>query len=492
VRMMQTLVGRNGFRKGMELYFQRHDGQAVTCDDFAQAIADANPDSPLAAHLDAFKRWYSQAGTPRVQARGVLDPVARTYTLTLRQTLPDTPGQSGKQPQVIPLAMGLLGPDGAALPLWLDGQERGEQTVLVLTEAEQTFTFGQIDAPRVTPSLLRGFSAPVILDDGLDDADLLHLLAFDADAFNRWEAAQRLMLSRLLQGLREQREPVLDEALEAALRGALRHPELAPAFKELLLTPPGESYIAEQLDEVDPPRIHAARQALRRALARQLTEDWRWAFDAHATPGGYRPDVASAGRRALRNLAQSYLCELGDPTWLGRTYQKVKDADNMTDRFAALAALVNTGAELAQPALQRFAAQFAHEPLVMDKWFALQAAAPDRDGTQLDRVRELMRHPAFSLRNPNRARSVLFAYCQGNPGAFHRADGAGYAFWAEQVCALDAINPQVAARLARALDRWRKLAPAYRDAAQTALRSVVQAPNLSADTREIIDRALAG
>jgi len=492
VRMMQTLVGRAGFRKGMELYFQRHDGQAVTCDDFAQAIADANPDSPLAAHLDAFKRWYSQAGTPRVQARGVLDPAARTYTLTLRQTLPDTPGQSGKQPQVIPVAMGLLGPDGAALPLWLDGQERGQQTVLVLTEAEQTFVFSNIDAPRVTPSLLRGFSAPVILDDGLDDADLLHLLAFDADAFNRWEAAQRLMLSRLLRALREQREPVLDEALEAALRGALRHPDLAPAFKELLLTPPGESYIAEQLDEVDPPRIHAARQTLRRALARQLADDWRWAFEAHATPGGYRPDVASAGRRALRNLAQSYLCELGDPAWLGRTYQKVKDADNMTDRFAALAALVNTGAELAQPALQRFAAQFAHEPLVMDKWFALQAAAPDRDGAQLDRVRELVRHPAFSLRNPNRARSVLFAYCQGNPGAFHRADGAGYAFWAEQVMALDAINPQVAARLARALDRWRKLAPAYREAAQAALHSLAQAASLSTDTREIVDRALAG
>ncbi len=491
VRMMHTLVGRAGFRKGMELYFQRHDGQAVTCDDFAQAIADANPDSPLAAHLDAFKRWYSQAGTPRVQARGVLDPAARTYTLTLRQTLPDTPGQSGKQPQVIPVAMGLLGPDGAALPLWLDGQERGQQTVLVLTEAEQTFTFGHIDAPRVTPSLLRGFSAPVILDDGLDDADLLHLLAFDADAFNRWEAAQRLMLSRLLQALREQREPVLDEALEAALRGALRHPELAPAFKELLLTPPGESYIAEQLDEVDPPRIHAARQALRRALARQLADDWRWAFEAHATPGGYRPDVASAGRRALRNLAQSYLCELGDPAWLGRTYQKVKDADNMTDRFAALAALVNTGAELAQPALQRFAAQFAHEPLVMDKWFALQAAAPDRDGTGVARVRELMRHPAFSLRNPNRARSVITTFCQGNPGAFHRSDGAGYDFWAEQVLALDAINPQVAARLARAMDRWRKLAPAYRSAAEAALRRVAQAEALSADTREIVERALA-
>jgi len=492
VRMMHTLVGRAGFRKGMELYFQRHDGQAVTCDDFAQAIADANPDSPLAAHLDAFKRWYSQAGTPRVQARGVLDPAARTYTLTLRQTLPDTPGQSNKQPQVIPVAMGLLGPGGEALPLWLDGQERGQQTVLVLTEAEQTFTFSHIDASRVTPSLLRGFSAPVILDDGLDDADLLHLLDSDADAFNRWEAAQRLMLSRLLQALREQHEPTVDEALEAALRGALRHPELAPAFKELLLTPPGESYIAEQLDEVDPPRIHAARQALRRALARQLAEDWRWAYESHATPGGYRPDVASAGRRALRNLAQSYLCELGDPAWLGRTYQKVKDADNMTDRFAALAALVNTGAELAQPALQRFAAQFAHEPLVMDKWFALQAAAPDRDGAQLDRVRELVRHPAFSLRNPNRARSVLFAYCQGNPGAFHRADGAGYAFWAEQVRALDAINPQVAARLARALDRWRKLAPAYRDAAQAALHSLAQAASLSTDTREIIDRALAG
>jgi aminopeptidase N len=493
VRMMQTLVGRAGFRAGLRLYFERHDGQAVTCDDFAQAMADANPDSPLAQHLTAFKRWYSQAGTPRLHASGRLDPAACTYTLTLRQTLPDTPGQSGKLPQVIPIRMGLLGPDGAALTLWLGGQERGTDAVLVLTEAEQTFTFERITAPAVTPSLLRGFSAPVILDFAYTDADLLHLLAHDADPFNRWEAAQRLALSRLLGALHGDtpQPPRADAAYIGALRAVLLDPALDPAFKELVLTLPGEGYIAEQLDQVDPPRIHQVRQALRREIAQQLAAEWRMVHDALAPSGGYSPDFASSGRRALRNLAQAYLCELGDPAWLGRTYQKVKDADNMTDRFAALSALVQVGAELAAPALQRFAAQFGNEPLVMDKWFALQAGSPDRDGRHLDRVRALMRHPAFSLHNPNRARSVLFTYCQGNPGAFHRADGAGYAFWAEQVQALDAINPQIAARLARALDRWRKLTPLYRDAAQQALQRVAQNPKLSADTREIVERALS-
>ena len=490
VRMMQTLVGRAGFRKGMDLYFQRFDGQAVTCDDFAQAMADANPDSALAQHLAAFKRWYSQAGTPRLHASGALDTAARTYTLTLRQTLPDTPGQTGKQPQVIPVATGLLDARGNALPLWLQGQDKGTSTVLILTEDQQTFVFEQIDADAVTPSLLRGFSAPVILDYAYTDAELLHLLAHDADPFNRWEAAQRLTLSRLLAAVRGETLN-LDAHYLDALRAVLRDPKLDPAFKELLLTPPGEAYIAEQLEEVDPPRIHRARQALRTVLARELAQDWQPLWDSLTPEGGYSPDFASAGRRALRNLAQAHLCELGQATWLGRVYQRVKDADNMTDRFAALAALVHVGADLTKPALERFAAQFAGEALVMDKWFALQASAPDHDGQQLDRVRALMRHPAFSIHNPNRARSVLFAYCQANPGAFHRTDGAGYAFWAEQVQALDAINPQVAARLARALDRWRKLAPGYREAAQQALRTVAESATLSSDTREIIERALA-
>ena len=490
VRMMQTLVSRAGFRKGMDLYFQRFDGQAVTCDDFAQSMADANPDSALAQHLAAFKRWYSQAGTPRLHASGSLDATARTYTLTLRQTLPETAGQTGKQPQVIPVATGLLDAQGNALPLWLQGQDKGTSTVLVLTEDQQTFVFEQIDADAVTPSLLRGFSAPVILDYAYTDAELLHLLAHDADPFNRWEAAQRLSLSRVLAAVRGEALN-LDASYLDALRAVLRDPKLDPAFKELLLTPPGEAYIAEQLEEVDPPRIHRARQALRTALAQELAQDWQTLWDTLTPEGGYSPDFASAGRRALRNLAQVHLCELGQATWLGRVYQRVKDADNMTDRFAALAALVHVGADLAKPALERFATQFAGEALVMDKWFALQASAPDHDGQQLDRVRALMQHPAFSIHNPNRARSVLFAYCQANPGAFHRADGAGYAFWAEQVQALDAINPQVAARLARALDRWRKLAPAYREAAQQALRTVAESATLSSDTREIIERALA-
>ncbi len=490
VRMMQTLVGRAGFRRGMDLYIRRHDGQAVTCDDFAQAIADANPESPLAGHLATFKRWYSQAGTPVLQARAALDPAARTCTVTLRQQLPDTPGQTGKQPQLIPVAMGLLGPDGASLPLWLDGQDKGESTVLVLAASEQTFVFENIDAPTVTPSLLRGFSAPVRLDYPYSDAELLLLLAHDTDPFNRWEAAQRLALSRLLGAIRGG-DLALDAAYIGALRAVLRDEQLDPAFKELLLTLPGESYIAEQLDEVDPPLVHRVRQSLRLALAQQLADDWLWAWNTYAPVSGYSPDFASAGRRSLRNMALAHLCELGDAQWHGRAYQRVKDADNMSDRFAALSTLVQVGAALAEPALERFAARFSHEALVMDKWFALQSSAPDRDGRQVDRVRALTQHPDFSIRNPNRARSVISTFCHGNPGAFHRADGAGYAFWAEQVQALDAINPQVAARLARAMDRWRKLAPIYRAPAERTLRDLAQSGTLSPDTREIVERALA-
>jgi aminopeptidase N len=507
VRMMQTLAapaittsgtegglahtGREGFAKGMTLYFQRHDGQAVTCDDFAQSIADANPHSALATHLTQFKRWYAQAGTPRVQAVGSYDATTRRYTLTLNQSCPPSPGQDHKEPFVIPVQMGLLS---------ADGQEVLPSQLLVLTEATQTFEFHDLPIPEgqaPVPSLLRDFSAPVVLEMDFTSTQLLTLLAHDTDPFNQWEAAQRLCLNAALSAVNAEVAPthVLDDALVQALRTVLRHPTLDAAFKELVLTLPSETYIAEQLDVVDPQRIHAVREAMRAQLAHALHGDWVWAFETHRDSGNYRPDPVSSGRRALSGMALTMLCldarTSGDAIWPARTLQCFHDAHNMTDRFNALSALVSAGHTSAGDALQRFYNLFSREALVMDKWFALQAGASDRGGNVLPVVRHLMLHPDFHIKNPNRARSLIFSFCSANPGAFHRSDAAGYVFWSERVLELDAINPQVAARLARALDRWRKLAEPYRSAAHVAIQRVAAKTDLSNDVREVVSRALS-
>ena len=279
------------------------------------------------------------------------------------------------------------------------------------------------------------------------------------------------------------------------MRSVLRHPTLDAAFKELVLTLPSETYIAEQLDVVDPQRVHAVREAMRLQIATSLQADWEWAFEAHQDSGAFSPDATSAGRRALAGMALNYLClaaaQNGDAVWPGKALQRFKDAGNMTDQANALQALVGSGHALAAPALARFHAKFKHEDLVLDKWFALQAGAPDRGGNVLPAVRQLMKHSDFNIRNPNRARSVIFSYCNANPGGFHRPDAAGYVYWSERVIELDGINPQVAARLARALDRWKRLAEPYRSAAREALARVAAKTDLSNDVREVIDRALA-
>jgi len=495
VRMMQTLVGREGFARGITLYFSRFDGQAVTCDDFAQAIADANPQSELAKQLPQFKHWYAQAGTPRVSARGRYDAPSRTYTLGIEQTALPSPGQPVKQAYVIPLAMGLIGRDGQALPLQLEGEAQpvGTERVLVLNEARSFFTFVNLDVEPV-PSLLRGFSAPVVLADHLADADLLTLLQHDTDPFNRWEAGQRLALNRLLAAVKDGAPLQLDDAFIDAMRKLLRHPELDAAFKELALTLPSEAYVAEQLNPVDPQRIHQAREAMLLQLAQALRDDWVWAFEAHQVKGGYSPDPVSSGRRALANLALTMLCRdaiaRGDVVWPGRAYERFKDAGNMTDRLGALTALTHSHAELAELALQRFHTLFKSEALVIDKWFALQATTPEKDGQVFARAKHLLKHPDFSLKNPNRARSLIAALCMNNPAAFHRSDAAGYVFWADRIIELDGINPQLAARLARVMDRWSKLAEPYRSGAAEALKRVAAKPNLSSDVAEIVHRAL--
>jgi len=506
VRMMQTLVGRDGFAKGMTLYFERFDGQAVTCDDFAQAIADANPASDLARLLPQFKRWYSQAGTPRVHASGSYDAAARSYTLTLGQSCAPTPGQTVKEAFVIPISLGLVGADGTELVLQTaDGATLASPYTFVMTQASETLSFVNIDAEPV-PSILRGFSAPVVLEFDYADEQLLALLANDIDPFNRWEAGQRLAVRSAIKAIAAVADPAplqpLNQAYIEAMRSVLRHPELDAAFKELVLTLPSETYIAEQLDVVDPQRIHAVREAMRGQLAVALADDWAWAFEAHADNGAYQPDPLSSGRRALAGMALTHLCLAAQTNaastgsgpsdiWPGKAYQRFKDAGNMTDRFNALSALVASDHPLAAQALHRFHAMFKDEALVLDKWFALQAGAPDRAGNILPAVRQLMKHPDFNLRNPNRARSVIFSYCSANPGAFHRPDAAGYVFWSDRVIELDGINPQVAARLARALDRWKKLTEPYRSAAREALVRVAAKADLSNDVREVVTRALA-
>jgi len=492
VRMMHTLVGREGFAAGMKLYFQRHDGQAVTCDDFAQAVADANPGSALTERLDGFKRWYAQAGTPRLQARGHYDAEAQRYTLTLQQSCAPSPGQPSKLPYVMPVAMGLLGDQGQAL---------AEPRLLVLDQAEQSFTFEGITQPPVH-SLLRGFSAPVRLDDGLSDAQRLVLLAHDSDPFNRWEAGQQLMLSRLLAAVHSGQAPVLDTPLADALRRTLNDATLDPAFRAQLLNAPTEGYIAEQLSSVDPQRIHAVREQWRALMAAQLHDDWAAAWDRHQVRDGYSPAPAQAGRRALANLALRHLClhavRTGDAVWQGRAYQRFKEASSMSDRLGALQALVDSHSLLADTAIARFHALAAGDPLVLDKWFALQAMAPEpvpgvhagQPGSAFARAKALLQHPDFSIKNPNRARSLLSTLFTQNPAAFHRADAAGYVLWADQLLEIDALNGHVAGRMARAMDRWASLAEPYRSAAREAIVRVAAKADLSSDVREVVSRAL--
>ena len=489
VRMMHTLVGRDGFARGITLYFQRHDGQAVTCDDFAQAIADANPGSELTLRLDAFKRWYSQAGTPRLQARGQFDAQARRYTLTLSQQPPaSVPASAAGAPFVIPVLTELLGADGRPLCA---------ERLLVLDSPSQSWIFDDVDAPPV-PSLLRGFSAPVVLDDGLTESELLVLLAHDSDPFNRWEAGQRLALAQMLPALGHDGPVRLADSFVEAMRSVLRHPTLDPAFKELVLILPSEGYVAELVTPVDPQRIHTVREQFRGQLAGQLHADWVWAYDEHQVREAYQPTPAQAGRRALANLALAMLCQQavasGDPVWPGRALQRFKNAGNMTDRLGALSALVVSQSPLADAAFERLHALGRGDALVIDKWFMLQAAAPeplgDGAGRVFARAKALLQHPDFSIRNPNRARSLIYPLCMNNPAAFHRHDAAGYVFWAERLLELDALNPQVAARLARAMDRWPALAEPYRSAAREAIARVAARADLSDDVREIIDSAM--
>ena len=486
VRMFQTLLGVDGFRRGMDEYFRRHDGQAVTCDDFVSAMEAAN-----GVDLTQFRQWYAQSGTPRVHASGQYDAQARTWTLTLRQSNPDQRGRA-RPPLHIPIQMGLLGRDGQALPLTLEGELVGATTtrLIELKTEHATLVFSGLDQAPI-PSLLRGFSAPVHLDLALTTDELALLMAHDPDPFNRWEAGQRLMLDVILSHVQAGTVPTAAPAHLVQAFAQTLAAGLDPAFVEAALTPPSTAYISELVEVVDPAAIVAVRTALMATLGRALANEWENVYATTAVTGPYTPDARSAGQRALRNLALDYLIEGHVPGALERAYAQYRSACNMTDRLGALSALLRVGA--AATALEDFYARFQSHALVIDKWFTLQATAPTLpDGAQrpfIEHIRILLAHPDFSLRNPNRARSVLLQFFINNPSHFHAADGSGYALWAEHVALLDPLNPQLASRVARALDNWRRYTPERRDLMRGALERVAQAP-LSRDTLEVIHKAL--
>ncbi|MGE5097408.1 MAG: aminopeptidase N [Betaproteobacteria bacterium] len=490
VGMYATLVGREGFRRGMDLYFRRHDGQAVTCDDFRAAMADAN-----GVDLSQFERWYSQAGTPVVECRGEFDANAGTYTLDLAQSCPPTAAQPHKDPFVIPFAVGLVGADGRDLPLHVDGAvfgaPRDGTAVLALTQERQRFVFKGI-AERPVPSLLRSFSAPVNVRFEYSDADLTHLMAHDTDAFNRWEAGQQLATRILLAGaaaIAAGRAMLVPEDFVRAIARTLADAARDPAFTAECLQLPAESYIAELMDVADPAAVHRARLGLVRHVATRLRRELEDAIDTFAVPGPYSPDAASSGRRAVRNAALTYVCTIDDEAARSLAFEQFERAENMTDSMAALSCLANSEGPQRDEALARFERRWKDEALVMDKWFRVQAISRAADTPA--RVRALEKHPGFDLRNPNRARSLLHAFAQENPLHFHAEDGSGYRWIAEQVVALDRLNPQVASRLARAFDRWRKYDEIRQAYARAALEFIRGSQGLSSNVAEVVSRALA-
>ncbi len=493
VRMIHTLLGPEQFRKGSDLYFERHDGQAVTCEDFVRAMEEAS-----GIDLTQFRHWYSQAGTPELEVSGHYDAAAETFALTVKQNCRPTPGQKEKQPFHIPLAMGLLG-DAGALPLTLRGVQPDTETadnthtVLHVTEPEQTFIFEQVkEAP--VPSLLRGFSAPVKLYYDYDRDDLLFLMQQDTDGFNRWEASQQLgvlALKDMIAAHRKGEGCALDSRLITAGQSLLCDESLDPAMVALMLTLPSEGYLAELMQPVDVLANHAARQQARLELAIALKGELLATYRRLSmAQGEYQPTAEQIASRSLKNLCLQYLMLLPDEHSLQLCLEQLATADNMTDRLSALVALLNSDYEKEKAlALQRFYQQWQHEPLVINQWFQVQATC-SRPGT-LTRVHELLNHPAFEIRNPNKVRAVIGAFCGQNAVNFHQTDGAGYRFLADQVIALNSINPQIAARLLGPLSKWQKYLPEQQALMKAELERIAACAGLSRDVYEVVSKSLA-
>jgi len=483
-RMLHTMLGEDGFQAGMKLYFERHDGQAVTVEDFIAAMADAND-----RDLSQFMRWYNQAGTPEIVCRFEHDATAKTATLHVTQVLAPSPGQPHKEPVPIPLRVGLVGPDGEDMPLRLEDGADVAGGLLMVAQAEQTFTFAEV-AHHPIPSLLRGFSAPVKLSSPLDDADLDFLMRHDADLFNRWQAAQTQGMKRLVAiacGEGEYAPDVREFAL--AIGPTLTDDSLEPAYRAAFAVPPSELDIAQEIGtDVDPTAVHLARRKLRQALGHTLQGDLQRLYKDHAVPGAYEPYPDSVGRRDLRNTALALLAAEETEDGVKRAKAHFENASNMTDSIAALRILANLDQPARDDTLHSFYDRWKDEQLVLDKWFAIQAQSTASD--TLERAERLRAHPAFSIKNPNRVRALFGALAHGNPLHFHAADGRGYAFVGEAILEIDGFNPMIAARLASAFSTWRMLEPGRRALAHQMLERIAGKEGLSRDTSEVVGKML--
>ena len=486
VRMLRNLVGGESFRRGSDLYFERFDGQAVTIEDFVGCMAEASGED-----FSQFMHWYSQAGTPDIDAHGEYDYVQGEYHLTLRQRTPATPGQSDKLPLHIPVRMGLVGTkSGQDLTLTLNGEKLGKDAVIHLRDDEQTFIFTDVaEAP--VPSLLREFSAPVKLHYPYSREDLAFLLTHDSDGFNRWDAGQRLALlalDDLIAAHRNGVEKVMDSRVVDAFRALLGGPMSDKAVLAEMLTLPSEAYIAEQQPIVDVDAIHAAREFVRQSLAVALRDEFLAIYEANVAEEPYAPTPEQIAQRSLKNVALSYLMSIEDEQGLALCEAQFAADHNMTDVRQALTLLVHSDRDdLASPALKAFGEKWAHDPLVMDQWFTVQVSRPQPD--VLERVKYLMQHPAFSLKNPNRVRALVGAFAQ-NRVNFHRLDGQGYQLLADVVIELNRLNPEIAARLITPLTRWQRFDETRQALMRSELERIKQQP-LSSNVYEVVEKALA-
>jgi aminopeptidase N len=501
VRMIRELVGPENFRKGSDIYFDRHDGQAVTTEDFVCAMEDAS-----GVDLKQFRRWYSQAGTPQMQVTGHYDASTQSYELLVRQSCPPTPDQAHKEPFHIPLRMGLLDADGQALPLRLQGESLDKvasERVLNVVRPVQSFVFTNIKSKPV-PSLLRGFSAPVKLSFDYTREDLLFIMTRDSDGFNRWNAAQELavgVIQELLQ--KSQHGSIADEVypgllaaygelLAAAITDAQGPKQLDQAMLAQLLVLPSEAYLGELSAEIDVDGIHLVREFVANTLAAAHADSFAALYGLCQSTSAYSADADSIAKRALKNTCLAYMMRLPEPIYLQTCFEQYQAAANMTDVDAALRLLVNSSYAAApmmrEQALTDFYQRWKHESLVVNQWFSVQAITTRPSALQ--QVKNLMQHEAFDMRNPNKVRALISVFCNANAVNFHKLDGAGYEFLADQVITLNQSNPQIAARLLTPLTRWKRYSPARQTLMKTQLQRIASRPELSKDVFEVVTKSL--
>lgn len=495
IRMMFTLLGEERFYRGMDLYFERHDGQAVTTEEFVKAMEDAS-----GIDLSQFRLWYTQAGTPVVSIETAYDPTARTFTLSLKQTCPSTPGQKHKKPFHIPVKMGLLDGEGHEIPLLLkDGSpEDGKRSRVLDFKTEQArYCFEQVPEQPVL-SIFRGFSAPVKIDYFPAESDLIFLMRYDTDGFNRWEAAQKLMTRIILQRI-EQQPTSSCEKLKASLEADTG--ELAEAFRQILkktdldkaiiaqmLTPPNESFLAEQLEVVNVGTVHTVRETIRQVLAENLQETLLEVYQNNQESGPFSIDATAVGQRSLKNVALGYLITLTDDAALQLCLDQYESAENMTDEMQALTFLANRDYPGRQQALDAFSRKWQDDQLVMNIWFSIQATSKLTD---INTVKNLLLHPRFEINNPNKIRALIGAFCGVNHINFHKSDGSGYQFLGDQIERLNRTNPQIAARLLTPLTRWRKYDQKQQSLMKSQIRRILELSDLSEDVYEIATKSLS-